>query len=464
MRAPVLSLTATLPACVRPRRDQHPRPRPGALEEEVCVVDSRVAPRGQGGRQGPMGRERGNSGPRLMDAAQGPAVYVSPFGAGRIKDGLDYSLNTASEFVDVEPSRGHEVTDVLYDLYNVVLGATDEVGSERDTDARRCFNCGEPDHSVSACPAPRNNALIALSRQLHEFFRAHDRSDGPTDLHGLQAQNDWQMQRLAWLEECCPGHVYGRDLREALGLESEPNGADCDEDDLPWLKNIAMWGYPPGWVAADDPKEAIRRRILREDTEYDSEVEDAGSLVIFGEDGESERLVFPQSLDQPNLKAKSADATHETSSSESSINDTHPSPPPDNRNRQPRRWAQYPNIRFSCDLLPIYSGSALPALDDFEPSYTPEPANNWRFPGTMSPRELFIWSKPFYGSTNELTVEWRAQHNPPLPLEPAPPLPPPPDVCPPPLPSAPPPPMSYQSPKSSNVSQDDSDMDVSDED
>ncbi|EIN07082.1 hypothetical protein PUNSTDRAFT_135771 [Punctularia strigosozonata HHB-11173 SS5] len=380
----------------------------------------------------------------------------------RDEGGQGLELGLSSCFIDTEPSQGHEVTDVLYIPQSITLGETDSTPShqlEAGVGARRCFNCGKPEHTLASCLVPRNDALISLSRQLFDFFRARERgaSDGPSDLHDLQARLDWQMRRLDWLERFCPGHVRGHDLRDALGLDPHERGADehgpvdSSSDDayaMPWLSNMAIWGYPKGWASATDPRETVRRRILEEsvDDGVDDEDEDGVYLWVFGED-EAERVLLHN--------VTTIDEEKECPSPE----DGHNTPTPG----------------FRPIFLPIYSGSALPPVPEESP--VPRPHDGWRFPGMLSLHEMLVWSRPFDNVTGELTAEWRAQHLPPPPAEPPPPLPPPPSLplLPPFSPPHPPPcealaphgPCGSALPSRSGPSshvEEDSDMDVSDDD
>ncbi|KAJ1038294.1 hypothetical protein NDA14_007133 [Ustilago hordei] len=145
---------------------------------------------------------------------------------------------------------------------------------------RRCFNCGQSDHAVAQCPLPRNRQRIRQSRLEFEESkaeRAQDTSMGEINGHArLHQQLASAEQRLRWLDEFVPGKP-SRALIEALAWEAGETGGDRDAAetkdeevfDLPYLRNMLIWGYPPGWISDRDPVEQIRQRI-QQDSEWET--------------------------------------------------------------------------------------------------------------------------------------------------------------------------------------------------
>lgn len=159
--------------------------------------------------------------------------------------------------------------------------------TERAPLERRCFNCGESDHAVAQCPQPRNRERIRQSRLEFEESKAERGEDtGVGEINGharLHEQVASAEQRLGWLDEFTPGKP-SQALIQALTWNSdqtEEAAHDWDIDtlpakvkeegtlDLPYLRNMLIWGYPPGWISDQDPIEQIRQRI-QQDTEWES--------------------------------------------------------------------------------------------------------------------------------------------------------------------------------------------------
>ncbi|KIY62567.1 hypothetical protein CYLTODRAFT_458878 [Cylindrobasidium torrendii FP15055 ss-10] len=197
-----------------------------------------------------------------------------------------------------------------------------------------CFNCGSPDHQKSDCPLPWNNALIELTQRMYEFW-------SPPKRRGERIHVEGQDQRLEWLYAFIPGRISSDLLRDAVG----PN--DCPD----WLKNMANWGYPPGWYSTCDPREAMRDRIL-------SDTDPGDDLSVFVEpEDENEILQFPM------LSALS----------------------PPKHEPAPCRWAQYPDTEFLYQALPLYTGYALPRLGEYSP---PPPTYDVPPPPSVPPPKL----------------------------------------------------------------------------
>ena len=240
----------------------------------------------------------------------------------------------------------------------MVLGETssplEDTADDVPQDISHCFNCGDPNHKVSACHLPSNRELIALSRQYHQFFHGN-----PPQWKRIHSVESWRQQRLDWLEIFAPGEIRGQLLHSAL--------TDSREE---WLKNICAWGYPPGWISVDDPRERARARIW---SEHDADMDSLDMLKIFGEDDTVDEISF------------SFNGTHENGETNKDgevtgmDNKNAPSPnllldkSPVNVNSsefstQTKRWATYPNSYFSSDFLIPYTPpvvtSSPPAWDD----------------------------------------------------------------------------------------------------
>ncbi|KAK0211730.1 hypothetical protein IW262DRAFT_1450564 [Armillaria fumosa] len=290
-----------------------------------------------------------------------------------------------------------------------ILGHEEADDVPPNLNTHRCFNCGSPDHSVSSCPEPKDRELISLSRQLFELLQE---PTGPADFRRLHQTEAWRQQRLDWLGLFKPGEVRGQLLREAVG----PREGD-------WLENIAIWGYPRGWVGVTDPHALVRQRIM---DEYAGSHDERDLSVELGEGilGDRSQYLSFDDLDSAQL----LDSGHASASSDAVTS------LPSER----RRWAEYPNTYFSSQLLPVYTGIAFPPVE-FEGSST---------------------------YTDERRALWERIISPPAPSYPLPPPPPPPSSPPPLPPAVPPPPLDspHLQPPSSNAydGSDEADMDLSD--
>lgn len=153
--------------------------------------------------------------------------------------------------------------------------------------------------------------------------------------------------RLGCLKEFEPGQVQSGILREAIGRDREGE----------WLRNMAIWGYPKGWVGERDPREEVYRIIVdgREGTEDEEEEE----FIIFDGDGEDERIALncftPSSL---GIRIADDDGP-QVSDDDDEISRNRMRAPP----RSPtHRWAIYPESYFHSEMLPVYKGYALPPV------------------------------------------------------------------------------------------------------
>ncbi|KAJ7073900.1 hypothetical protein C8F01DRAFT_1224698 [Mycena amicta] len=224
----------------------------------------------------------------------------------------------------------------------------------------RCFNCSETTHVLSACPYPLDKAVVALSRQMHEFKRQQEDGNDttPRSLRELAER----LERVSWTSTFVPGRV-GPELRKALrwgqwGRQEEGDDHDDDGNGYEWLSNMAFWGYPPGWVSATDPRERMRARIMREQdpSSDDAEHEDEGDdmMKIWGESGEEDVV-----LSMPDGVQREKSAT---------VSDGQPTGTP-----LVRHWARYPRAYFAWECLTVYNGVLLSQRDANLPPTPPPP-------------------------------------------------------------------------------------------
>ncbi|KAH9952000.1 hypothetical protein B0H21DRAFT_887736 [Amylocystis lapponica] len=279
--------------------------------------------------------------------------------------------------------------------------------------APRCFNCGVSGHIVSGCPERHNHALIALSRQLHNFIKG-DYAGGFRRIHEVE---EWRQQRLAWLEHFEPGQIKGPLLREALGLQEGDIG-----ENVRWLRNMVLWGYPKGWFADIDPREYIWKTISGDAETYDSDEDEDSPLCIFGEHGDKEQ---PTRSTPSGTLSENTEECDNTSDSESLSSTTLSES--SRAVGSPQRWATYPNTHFLSSVLPVYNGLSLPPSDAFESAFV---AHLQAFWSRLVPQHSAGDSGPDRQQYSD-SIEhlWSYPIPPPLP-----PPPPPPSTTPPPLP------------------------------
>ena len=345
-------------------------------------------------------------------------------------------------FVDKEGDYGNSLystSPVVYErCTSDILGVEIDDGSPLDESASHCFNCGATHHIVSSCPTPYNTELIALSRQMYNFFKPSRFTEQMT----LSAAAEFKHQRYQWIDSFEPGHVRSPLLCEALGLYDKDA---CSNP--PWLKNMADWGYPSGWFSEEDPREQVLQRIDSLFVESVDPGEGDRSLSIFGDNAveilDIGALPIPKPLRREDTKTVQdpgecpgiqLDRAEQVEFGRS------------------RRWATYPSTYFSSDLLPVYNGTRLPPI---------LPTTSATFTGE---RHL-LWERILHDSTRversvSQDIRKVSQHNPPPPLPTAPP---------PPLPPSPPPtpvpdpeiddarPGAYQTDEGSDMEMSDSD-------
>jgi len=271
-----------------------------------------------------------------------------------------------------------------------ILGDEAEDRSSLDESTSHCFNCGSTLHVVSSCSAPRNIELIALSRQMYNFFKP----SRPVEPMTISAAAEFKHQRRQWISSFEPGHVRGSLLREALGLH------DDDEPDLPWLKNMADWGYPSGWFSEVDPRERILQQIDDLFVETFDPTEGDHLLVIVDDDA-----IEVLDIGAPHIYERSQGVVRHDRSPHGVC----------------RRWARYPPTHFSSDHLPVYNGTRLPPILPTTSS-------------TFSSERHLLWERIMYGGADSTRAQRLvSQHDP---------FPPPPTIPPPPLPPPPPAPAA----------------------
>ena len=349
----------------------------------------------------------------------GPKPIIPGNGAA---DGQTSEL-AAPFFYHISPDPlpyGWEPSGIYQRADHGILGDQDDTESgtnETLQDSAHCFNCGHPEHKVPDCPFRPDRDLIALSRQYYLFFQGTLGLGKFQRIHTVEAS---RQERLNWLEEFEPGNIQGGPLKEALESSNEE-----------WLRNISLWGYPPGWISETHPREIIRSRIWEENNgDVADDLEGDSFFEIHGDGHAVETVSFQgafQAITHSPVNASSTTQdTHSDTSSPSFNPSSHDSestdcelpqhfPPP-----QPIRWANYPPSYFSSHHLIPY----VPPL-----------------------RSTESWSSTLFADTETYLYQFHSRPPPP-PEEEPPPLPPP--VAPPPLPitsvppSPPPPPPLQQ--------------------
>jgi zinc finger CCHC domain-containing protein 8 len=300
-----------------------------------------------------------------------------------------------------------------------ILGAETEDRSPLDGSVTHCFNCGSTHHIVSSCPAPYNTELIALSRQMYNFFKPSRSTEQMT----LSAAAEFKHQRRQWIDSFEPGHVQGFLLREALGLHDDDV---CSN--LPWLKNMADWGYPSGWFSEEDPRERVLQRIDSLFVESTDTGEGNHFLAIFGDDAVEILDISSPPVPKP-FRREDTEKVQEDPRECPVIQLDHAQQVEPGRSR---RWATYPSSYFSSDLLPVYNGTRLPPVLPMTSS-------------TFTSERHLLWERILHDADSTRMqgpvfqgIGRAPQHNspsPPPPVAPPPPLPPLPSMPPLPLPA-----------------------------
>ena len=391
------------PAGLRFGSHQHPGKRTGKVEEEICLLDTCLASRWVGDSQGSLG---------CLPSTRGVGAtgsQIPPRETNRLIDGPNDVF-----IVDPTPSI-YQWHSCLYDRASDVA-----LGEEKNAlllpgtqDVRLCFNCGSPDHAVSSCPIPIDRRLVSLSRQFFNFL--HPDSDKPEFTRFYEAEG-WKQQRLEWLESFEPGVIRGPLLRDALGLQKGDSGSTVE-----WLRNMAYWGYPPGWVGRRDPTEVVSHRILGDEVEDQVATAEWNSFTIFeGVDSNENVDLRIFGLQGPSPVAESFTSG----------------------DKERTRWATYPDTYFSSMALSIYNGLALDRMG------SPPSAVSV----TFTPERKALWERILYGGLNTSPISpvppWRMPNAfgalSYLGLELGGVIPPPPPTTPPPLPPTPSSPSSLK--------------------
>lgn len=299
-----------------------------------------------------MGRSDGDARPRRM--GQDDQRRDEQQATGQVNQ-------TATETLPFYPHTTPYPLQVEYEPYGVYIraatgdhilgsGKSEEDGTTIDAKLTSlCFNCGSEEHAVKDCPFRRNKDLIDLSRQYYMFSRG---SLGTTDWQRVHVAEGWRQTRLNWLEEFEPGEVRGTLLREALGASGDGQ----------WLENIALWGYPKGWVAERDPRELVRERIWREHGgDVDAELDEDEPFTIFGDDEQQSEVILFQGAFQPvphpgdENESIDSQSSHSTIGSEAETDSSEKRDGPHQETHRPsKRWATYPRSHFLSDILPVY--------------------------------------------------------------------------------------------------------------
>ncbi|KAF7363981.1 Terpenoid synthase [Mycena sanguinolenta] len=224
------------------------------------------------------------------------------------------------------------------------LGASSAPPADPYENKTRCFNCSESTHVLSACPHPVNKALVALSRQIYDFEHANDGT--PRSLREVAER----LERVGWAGEggFVPGKVSPA-LRRALRWRDwwddsrwsqEEEEEDVGEDDgqgYDYLENIALWGYPRGWVSATDPRERMRARIMHErDPDDEDEEEEEEIMKIWGRGRQRGNITRWNATEDGSEDGEVADG-----------------------NPVLKRWAHYPGTHFAWERLTVYDGTLL---------------------------------------------------------------------------------------------------------
>jgi zinc finger CCHC domain-containing protein 8 len=259
-------------------------------------------------------------------------------GGGELGDSTGATLPFFPHTIPQALPQEYESSGIYLRASHDILGTSDDEQDQEYILKSRCFNCGSEEHSVKECPFRYDRDLIDLSRQYYNFTK-ESLGRVSSSWSRVHVAEGWRQERLHWLEEFEPGAIKGDLLKEALG----------DVDEMPWLRNMAVWGYPRGWVGPIDPRHLVRERIWKEHGGDVEEHDDSNDepFAIFGDDGHVEEVAFE------GVRVEHA-----------------PSPPA----RDPAtRWARYPATYFLSDLLPVHSGFNLPPVNGEEDRAPPPP-------------------------------------------------------------------------------------------
>ncbi|KIR67194.1 hypothetical protein I314_02407 [Cryptococcus bacillisporus CA1873] len=299
--------------------------------------------------------------------------------------------------VDIDPMRGY----VEGDSNSIIFHDDDDSEPPNEPAGPssfhgECWNCLQHGHSLPQCPYPRDQLQINHSREL--FFYARDNLPPPWterylhDYLNMRVTLQEKERRLELLETFRPGEV-GKELDQAARMMVDDSDSDemlvddaqttpqkWDKGEYEWIRNIARWGYPPGWTSALNPIEILKDRISSletYDTAYRLTPELGEELVIFGDDDEDVELgmrgVTHGSADEgEGIKEEEDDGSEMSIVSDSpspplslssapshrpltpSDSPPPPSPPPDLPPPPPNRRADYHTDMFASSRLVVY--------------------------------------------------------------------------------------------------------------
>ncbi|KAN0063293.1 hypothetical protein ACQY0O_004457 [Thecaphora frezii] len=263
----------------------------------------------------------------------------------------------------------------------LALGDSQRDSSDLEQDAARppprnerlCFNCREPGHRLSSCPHPRDSATIRQSRdefnaEKEEKIANGGGEGGAGEMHGrLHEHLSAVGQQLEWMQTVIPGKP-SNELLHALGLVGTDNGASDGPPSTspgqggggarhalrpPYLYQMLVWGYPPGWIAERDPRDSIREHLLQ-----DQQWRDAEEITGF----DVEPLPRCSREQEAEASQKPADP-HKNGSSEEQLNhepikaanshsaDADPTGPGADRALTTRRWVDFETDLFDSMTL-----------------------------------------------------------------------------------------------------------------
>ncbi|ORY32529.1 hypothetical protein BCR39DRAFT_375744 [Naematelia encephala] len=202
--------------------------------------------------------------------------------------------------IDQVPTRDliEGVKEVMYETGP----SSREHSSEGTHTSVVCWNCRQSGHTLRDCPRPRDRLQILQSRRDFEASRDAVPPSHLQCLEDYRFNEDERHRRLELVHRFEPGRVSEKladavfyltdqfaisDLELEDGEVSEATMAierDKSQGRWPWLNYMLKWGYPPGWVAAKDPRDEVRRRIEIMSTEQSEDtLTDPGDLLeIYG--------------------------------------------------------------------------------------------------------------------------------------------------------------------------------------
>lgn len=179
-----------------------------------------------------------------------PVAYYHTAGDHPSQHSADFeSAPSQPFFFDLSATHPQDVAPSSSYTYRAqatqVLGTTPTQNHPLPSTPRRCFNCGDPTHSLTACPQPRNEPLIRLSRQLFQAYKSDDEDSGNSSLSSTLNVQDELLRRKELASRFFPGQVSST-LREALFWDSSLESPDSDfmdiERPMPWFVGMEKWG------------------------------------------------------------------------------------------------------------------------------------------------------------------------------------------------------------------------------